>query len=110
MTERQEKVKELIKQLAANFIETESNKTSLITVTNAEVSPDLRQATIFVTVFPEDKEDFALDFLKRNRAGMRHFIKKRMATAVIPFFEIEIDRGEKNRQLIEKLLREGESQ
>lgn len=99
----------MLKQLSAKFIETESNKTSLITVTNAEISPDLKQGTIFVSVFPEDKEEFAVNFLKRKRKDLREFIKKRMKTAVIPFLDVELDLGEKNRQLIEKLLREGEN-
>lgn len=103
---RQEKIKELIKELAAQFLQEESNYTSIITVTNADVSKDLKQSTIFVTVFPETAEESALNFLKRKRRGFRQFIKKKVNMKVIPFFDFEIDKGEKNRQRIDELLKE----
>ena len=106
MTLRQEKVKELIKELAAQFLQTESNYTSLITVTNADVSPDLKRATIFVTVYPEDSEESAINFLKRKRKGFKEFVKSKAKMKALPFFDFEIDKGEKNRQRIEDLLNE----
>lgn len=83
----------------------ESSRTSLITVTSASVSPDLKRATIFITALPESKEKTALLFAKRKRGEMREFLKKYMHTKVVPFLEVEIDRGEKNRQKIDELLR-----
>jgi ribosome-binding factor A len=106
MTERQEKVSSFIKQLAATFLGRENNKTSLITVTSANCSPDLKRATIYITVLPESKEHDALEFAKRKRPELRDFLKENMATKVVPFIDIEIDRGEKNRQKIDELLRE----
>lgn len=105
MSERSEKAKSHIKELAATYIEGESNQTSMITVTNVEVTEDLKYATIYVSVFPSEKEDFALNFLKRKRRAMRDYIKKRINTAVIPFLEVKLDLGEKNRQRIDQLLR-----
>jgi ribosome-binding factor A len=106
MTERQEKVSNFIKKLSAEFLGRENNKTSLITVTSANCSPDLKRATIYITVLPESKEHDALEFAKRKRPELRDFLKKNMATKVIPFIDIDIDRGEKNRQKIDELLRE----
>lgn len=104
MSIRQEKVNGQIKEVVANFLETQSNKTSLITVTNVDVSPDLKNAKIFITVLPESKEKAALDFCKRLRTDIKHEIKKKMALRVIPFVDVEIDKGEKNRQRIHDLL------
>ncbi|MFA5933933.1 MAG: ribosome-binding factor A [Candidatus Paceibacterota bacterium] len=103
---RQEKVSEVMRHLAAEYLGQESNKTALITVTRCDVSPDLKRGTIFLTVFPENKEETVLDFARRHRAEMRDFLKKRLTTKNIPFLEVEIDRGEKNRQHIDELLRE----
>jgi ribosome-binding factor A len=103
--DRTEKVANLIKELSAQFIERESNGTSLVTVTYATCSPDLKRATIFITVFPEDKEKAALDFAKRNRGELRDYLKKNIEIKNIPFVDIEIDKGEKNRQKIDELLR-----
>lgn len=105
MIERKEKVANYIKELAASFLGKENNKTSLITVTQATCSPDLKRATIFITVLPETKEHDALEFAKRKRKELREFLKKNMQTKLIPFIDIEIDRGEKNRQKIDELLR-----
>jgi len=106
MIDRQEKIGSLLKELVANFLLRENNNTSLITVTSATVSPDLKKATIYITVLPNSKETTALEFAKRKRSEIRDFIKQNMETKVIPFIDIEIDKGEKNRQRIDELLRE----
>ena len=107
MTQRNEKVANLIKELSAQFLGRENNKTSLITVTACTVSPDLKRATIFITVLPEQKEHDALDFAKRKRKELREFLKKNLEIKNIPFVDIQIDQGEKNRQKIDELLRNG---
>lgn len=76
-----------------------------MTITRCEVSPDMRQGTIYMTVIPVEKEQAALDFARRMRTDMRKYVMKRLPVKVIPFFEIEIDYGEKNRQHIDELLR-----
>ncbi len=106
MNERYEKVAGYIKELSAEFLGKENNRTSLITVTSATCSPDLKRATIFITVFPTDKEKTALEFSKRKRPELREFLKKNMTTKNIPFIDIAIDLGEKHRQKIDELLRE----
>lgn len=105
MSDRTEKVANLIKEKTAEFLGRENNGTSLITVTSATASPDLKRATVFITVLPENKEKTALLFAKRKRSEIREFLKKHLMTKMIPFIEIEIDRGEKNRQKIDELLR-----
>ena len=104
--ERNEKVANQIKELAAQFLGRENNKSSLITVTAATTSPDLKRATVFITVLPNSKENAALGFVKRNLKEMREFLKKNMPIKIIPFLDVEIDLGEKNRQKIDELLRE----
>ena len=100
---RQEKVNELLRELAAEFLERESNRQSLITVTNATVSADLKRATIYFTVLPEEKELAALDFAKRKRKELREFVGKRTKLRVLPFLDVEIDKGQKLTQKINEL-------
>ncbi len=106
MIERKERVANLIKELAAAFLNRENNKTSLITVTSATASPDLKKATIYITVLPVTKEHDALEFVKRKRGELRTYIKKNLQMKTIPFIDIMLDLGEKNRQKIDELLRE----
>lgn len=104
-SKRQIQVSAEILSVAQDFFQRESSGASLITVTRAEVSADLRHGTIFITVLPESKEEAALDFGKRMRSELRHTVMKRLPIKVIPFFEVEIDYGEKNRQHVDELLR-----
>jgi ribosome-binding factor A len=109
MTERKEKVANYIKELAAKFLERESTRNSLITVTNSSCSPDLKRATIFFTVLPESEEEAALAFAKRKRPELREFIKKNLKIKIIPFLDIELDRGEKNFIKTEQILQKENS-
>lgn len=103
MGPRNSRVCEQIKMLAATFLERESDRTSMITVTGATVSKDFKNATVFFTVYPEEKEDVALKFVKRQRSGFRDYVKTHAAMKRIPFFDFAIDMGEKNRQRIDEL-------
>ena len=105
-SQRQTKVSLEILSLVQDFFQRESSGLSLMTITRCEVSPDMRQGTIYMTVLPVEKEQAALDFARRMRTDMRKYVMKRLPVKVIPFFEIEIDYGEKNRQHIDDLLRQ----
>lgn len=104
--ERNEKFANRIKELSAEFLAREGNRTSLINVIHANCSPDMKRATIYITVLPIDKEKTALEFAKRKRPELRQFLKKNMPVKIIPFIDIAIDLGEKNRQKIDELLRQ----
>ena len=102
---RRDKLSSLIKEISAQFLERESNHSSLITVTNCSVSEDTKKATVYITVLPEEKEKAAIGFAKRKRSELRDKIKKSLNVKIIPYIDIEIDMGEKNRQRIDELLR-----
>ena len=94
---------EILRRLAAQFLEMNSNRTSLISVTRLTLSPDGAHATIYVSVLPDTEEETALHFLKRQRKELKEFIKKNSKMGRIPFLDIEIDLGEKNRQRIDEI-------
>ncbi len=100
---RKERIKELVMQMASNYITREANHNSLITVTNAEISPDSKYMTIFVSVLPDSMEKVAMDFLKRQRSEFKHHIKTNSKLSPIPFIDFELDMGEKHRQKIDEI-------
>lgn len=106
MHDRKEKKEEQIKEIVARFVERESNKTALITVTRVELDEKGRTGTIYISVLPESGEASALNFLKRKRIDIKEAIKVGLAIHPIPFIDIAIDEGEKARQTIDALLRE----
>jgi ribosome-binding factor A len=99
----EEKTKDQLQQLASKFVEKESNRNSLITVTNVQLTKDFKKAIIFVTVFPDKEEETALHFLKRQRSEFKHYVKQNSRLRRIPFIDFIIDGGEKSRQRIEEL-------
>ncbi len=104
-SQRQLQVSETIAHLAADFFAREANRESLLTVTRADVSPDLKNVLIFISVLPESYEESALHFAKRNRTDFREFLKAKSALRFLPNIDFEIDYGEKNRQRIDDLTR-----
>ena len=95
---------EAIKQHAANFLEHESNRQSLITVTHARLSSDTKHIEILISVYPEAQEVTALSFAKRNIGNFRTYLKQHARLKFIPRITFALDQGEKNRQRIEALL------
>lgn len=97
------RAEKIIRDLAANFLTMESNRKSLITVTRVEIRGGGKTANIFFTVLPENQEKAAIDFAKRKRSDFREFVKSNSRLMIIPFFDFEIDKGEKARQKIDGL-------
>lgn len=103
-SKRQVQIAEAVAHIAGEFFSREANRDSLITVTRADISPDLANATIYISVLPESAEAKALSFAKRARSDMREFLKKKVSFSTIPTLDVEIDFGEKNRQRITQAL------
>jgi ribosome-binding factor A len=93
---------EIIRDLAARFVLTESAGDGLITITKVEADPKGEYTKIFVTVFPETSEERAVAFLKRRRSDFREFVSSNSKLFRIPFFDFVIDKGEKNRIKVEE--------
>lgn len=106
MTRRQEKINSLIKELVNEFILREIKlKNTLITITRAEISSDIKSLKIFITVYPESGEKTALKELARNLSEWQKFLASKFRARFLPRSEFLIDQGEKNRQKVEELLK-----
>ncbi|MEX0909798.1 MAG: ribosome-binding factor A [Candidatus Paceibacterota bacterium] len=105
MSIRQERVAELFKKLAAEYLIRESNTSSLITVTRTDVASDLKQATIYFTVLPESEEKSVVEFLERKEYDFKEYVRKHSSLQFLPRTSFVLDLGEKNRIRIEELSR-----
>ncbi len=103
MSNRNEKIKEMLRELGAKFLLLNGNGSSLITVTNVELTGDGKHATIFFTVFPDNFEKTALEFAKRKRSEFKEFVMDNSRLGRVPQLDFEIDLGEKNRQKIDNI-------
>ncbi len=103
---RQHKVAEEIAHQGGEFIARYvKGGGALITVTRAEISPDLKNVTVFFTVLPESKEEESLRNLKRLRTDFHDYLKEKTVLRNVPTVDFEIDLGEHNRQRIDELTR-----
>ena len=91
---------------AANYIAREAGRTTLITPTRSNISRDGKNATIYVSVYPEEQKDHALLFLKRHKDLFRDYLKKAARFPRLPYITFEFDYGEQNRQHLDELSKE----
>lgn len=108
--DRHIRVASLIKEMVATFVQQEANTDPMITVMRVDISPDYRNATVFVTTMPEGREQDALIFLKRFAGEIRHKIKKKSNLKIIPHLDFEIDYGERHRQHTDEVFRKIEEE
>ena len=100
-------MRQLLREIVANFFSRESGLRSLITVTDITISPDFKRATVYITTIPTSEEERALEFAKRKRTELRDYIAATAKLKTLPVFEVKIDEGERNRQKIDSLLNQG---
>lgn len=103
MQQKDQKLKEMIRELAAQFFSRTSNRLSMITVTDVEILSHGGKARILMTVLPESMEESAIEFAHRQLSDFREYVKENSRIGRIPFFEVKIDTGEKNRQRIDEI-------
>lgn len=93
-----------MRELVASFIVVEANPDPLITVTHVTTSSDYKNASVYFTTIPEDREQDALIFLKRSGTALRQHIKKKSDLKFIPNLTFLIDGGERARQKMDEVF------
>jgi ribosome-binding factor A len=103
MSDRHQRVESLLRELVAEYVSVEANSTPLITITQVSVSPDYRQATVYFTTIPEDREQDALIFMQRAGGDLRGHVMKKSDLKFIPNFTFSVDGGERARQYLDTI-------
>jgi len=78
----------------------------IITVTKVAVTKDLRDATVYVTMLPEDKKDLTMHGLRSASRHIRHRISDKIALPKTPDLHFKHDLGAQNQQSILRTLSE----
>jgi ribosome-binding factor A len=103
------KVAEAIREVVSMAILTELRDPRVqdVTVTYVEVSGDLRQATIHVSVMgDEKKQQLCLHGLQHSRGFLQRKVGDRLEMKFTPQIAFELDQGVKNSLLVAQILRE----
>lgn len=105
---RQERVsKRVMQELVEAFRDLKNADLGFITVTKCEVSPDLRHAKVFVTVYgDEDRRRRTLDTLKHNASRLKGMIGRPLGTKVVPTLHFEFDESVANADYMSRLIRD----
>ncbi len=106
MTDRLNKINELIKQELGKIIlkEVDIPRDILVTITRAKTSPDLQKSTIYITVLPEKKiQEITREFLI-NTFIIQKTLNKTLHLRQIPKIEFKIDKQALAEQKIFELL------
>ncbi len=104
--ERDNRAASILLENAGRYIAREAGRGTLITPTRAVFSKDRKNATIYVSVFPENDEGNALAFLMRHKDLFRNDLKKMARFPRLPFIRFELDAGERARQHLDTIYQE----
>ena len=77
-----------------------------VTVTDVELSEDLKIARVFVSVLKEEERTLTLEILNSARGLIRSEVSKRVRVKFIPTIEFKIDSSIERGDRIDRLLRE----
>ena len=99
------KINSQLKRVTSEFItRTLASSESMITVTRVEIASHLKEAKIFLSVWPEAKEKEILSILASVRRDLYEYLSRHLKIKYIPSLTFEIDKGEKARLRVEEIL------
>lgn len=77
-----------------------------ITVTDVELSNDLKIAKVFISVLKDEDRDITIEILNSAKGLIRNEVSKRIRVKFIPTIEFMIDKSIEHGFKIDKLLKE----
>lgn len=111
MTSRRiERINHLLRQEIADLLTREVKdttlSTALISITDVETSPDLRQAKVYFSVYGDDDQiEQARQHLRRASGFLHHNLKERLDLRHTPHLEFVPDRSLARGDRIMRLMR-----
>ena len=106
---RVDKVEKLIKEEISSIFLQKINEPELgfLTITNVKISPDLKVAKVYFSVFEKEKREFALEKinskLKFIRSELAHRIRIKFVPELKFFIDDTLDYVEKIEGLIDRI-------
>lgn len=110
MTHRTEQAESLLQQVITQVLQRDVSDPrirGIISVTEVDVSPDLRQAKVKVTVLPEKYEKRTLAGLTAASRHIQSKVKDKVALRIVPHLTFEIDHGLKKQAAVFTDIEEG---
>lgn len=105
---RSQRVGDLLRQEISDIImrRLKDPRIGFITVTGVDVSDDLKNARVFISVLKEEDREITLKVLNDAKKMVRSELAKRVRLRSIPSVEFRMDEAIEYGSRIEKLLKE----
>lgn len=105
---RQERINGLIVREVSSVIRTlKDTRIGFVTITRAEISPDLRHAKVFVTVLNETGDDCpTLDIIRHSAGRIRGALGDSLGMKFTPTLEFLFDRTVSYADEMDRLIRQ----
>lgn len=105
---RSQRVSDLIREEIAEIVmyKLKDPRIGFVTITGVDMSPDLKQARVFVSILKEDEREMTLEILNSAKAFIRSILSKRLKMKFIPVVEFKMDASIEYGYKIDKLLKE----
>ena len=109
---RRERISSLMKDVLGKMIQEdfEVGTGELITITNVELSEDLLESNVFVSIIPESKSQEIFKRLIKGTYNFQHKINRAFRTRPIPKIIFKLDTTEGEAQRIYQLLKEAKEE
>ncbi|HBG81430.1 TPA: 30S ribosome-binding factor RbfA [candidate division CPR2 bacterium] len=104
MTDRHIKVQELIKEEISKLILREKIEGTILTVTGVDVSPDYKNATVWISVLGGNAE-VSIKELSKKLPEFQSVINKRLSLKIVPKLTLREDHSAEYAEKIEKLFK-----
>lgn len=107
MSFRIQRVNELLKHEIGELIlkELDFSRDTMVTITEVNTSPDLRQAKIKVSVIPFLRAEKVLKVLNSQILNLQKPLNQKLKMKIIPKIKFELDKSEEKTNKVEQLLK-----
>jgi len=108
MPHRIESLNELIKQVLGRIIleEEDFGPGVLVTIMKVGTSDDILHSNVFLSVYPTEKGEGALEKLTRHVYGLQQMLNKKLEMRPVPKIRFVLDKTEAEAQELEELMEE----
>ncbi len=108
MSHRSEQIAEVIQRRMNDFFmrEMEFPLDVLVTLTKVEVTPDLKNAYLYLSILPISKSGSILKTVKKHLGEARHYLGGKLVLWRCPKLEVLVDDSALKSRKVEKVLEE----
>jgi ribosome-binding factor A len=80
---------------------------AFVSITRVKISPDMVNATVFVSIMPQEKQSKNIHGLRHATGHIRSLVLKKMATRTVPRFRFVLDESLKKQAAVFDAIQRG---